>query len=390
MKLAHAPHEQRPPTSPPAATAPPALVAALASAGLRPPRAIAPDSPLQRSFHAAILAAVHAGPGPVAVDPLSRALLAEAERVAASGATVLVTGPSGSGKEVLARFIHDRSPRAARPFLAINCAALPEAMLEALLFGHERGAFTGAHGAAPGLFRSADGGTLFLDEVGELPLSLQAKLLRAVQEREVLPLGGTRPIPVDVRLIAATNRDLARDCAHGRFREDLFWRLSVFPLATLPLASRPLDIVPLAAALLVRLARADGQPLVWMADDALEALTHHRFPGNVRELDNLLQRASILAGGGPITAACLRFDRPPGADPADIALPGRADGGLVVQLKTREAEAIRAALAATGGRKALAARRLGISERTLRYKLAELAGRPRRPAPAAGAQEAAR
>ena len=352
------------------------LAQALAGAGIRPPLVAPGASPLQSRFAAAVLAALDPA-APVAADPRSCALLAEADRVAQTGATVLITGPSGSGKEVLARWIHARGPRGAHPFVAINCAALPEAMLEALLFGHERGAFTGAQAAAQGLFRAADGGTLFLDEVGELPLSLQAKLLRAVQEREVLPLGTTRPVPIDVRILAATNRDLARDCTEGRFREDLFWRLAVFPLETLPLSARPADIVPLAAALLVRLARADGQPLVWMRDDALETLIAHRFPGNVRELDNLLQRAAILAGGGVITAECLRFDRSPAADPADLARPPRADAGLLVQMKSREAEAIRAALEAAGGRRNLAAARLGISERTLRYKLAELAGRPR-------------
>jgi two-component system response regulator FlrC len=344
------------------------------------------DTPLQKRFIEGLWAGLDAD-APIAFDPRSRALLAEVGRVAATGATVLITGPSGSGKEVLARRIHALSPRAGRPFVAINCAALPEAMLEALLFGHERGAFTGAQGASPGLFRAADGGTLFLDEVGELPLSLQAKLLRAVQEREVLPLGSPRPVPIDVRLVAATNRDLARDAAEGRFREDLYWRLAVFPLETLPLAARPADIVPLAAALLLRLARADGQPLVWISDAGLEALLSHRFPGNVRELDNLLQRAAILAsaglagpglpGGGLITPDCLRFDRAPLTDPADLAMPRRADAGLVIQMRNLEAEAIRAALEATGGRRNLAAARLGISERTLRYKLADLAGRPR-------------
>ncbi len=375
----------------PTATEPGRLAAALANAGIRPPlvwqgRAPVAATPLQKRFIEGLWAGLDAD-APIAFDPRSRALLAEAGRVAATGATVLITGPSGSGKEVLARRIHALSPRAGRPFVAINCAALPEAMLEALLFGHERGAFTGAQGASPGLFRAADGGTLFLDEVGELPLSLQAKLLRAVQEREVLPLGSPRPVPIDVRLVAATNRDLARDAAEGRFREDLYWRLAVFPLETLPLAARPADIVPLAAALLLRLARADGQPLVWISDAGLEALLSHRFPGNVRELDNLLQRAAILAGsglsgaglpgGGLITPECLRFDRAPLADPADLAVPRRADAGLVIQMRNLEAEAIRAALEATGGRRNLAAARLGISERTLRYKLADLAGRPR-------------
>jgi two-component system response regulator FlrC len=294
-----------------------------------------------------------------------RDLLAIAARAARSRTSLLLTGPSGSGKDRLARFVHAESPRRAQPFVAVNCAALPEAMLESLLFGHVRGAFTGAADAQPGLFRAADGGTLFLDEIGDLPLALQAKLLRAVEQREVLPLGATRAVPVDVRLVAATHRDLQADVAAGRFRADLYWRLAVFTLALPPLAARPADIVPLAAAILGGLAAAPPR----LGEAALARLVAHGWPGNVRELGNVLERALILAGEGPIEAAHIRFDAPAAARPALLADQRRASEG----------EAIHRALAEPGGKRA-AARRLGISERTLRYKLADLDGRPRRPA----------
>jgi two-component system response regulator FlrC len=316
----------------------------------------------------------------IAADAESVALVELAGRVAASRSTVLIGGASGTGKEVLARSIHRMSPRAEGPFVAVNCAALPEAMLEALLFGHEKGAYTGAIGAAPGLFRAADGGTLFLDEVGELPLGLQAKLLRALQEREVLALGATRPVAVDVRIIAASNRDLFAAAASGQFREDLLWRLAVFPLNLRRLAERPADIVPLCAGLLLRHARTEGRPIPPITGAALQRLVNHGWPGNVRELDNVLQRALILAGDGPITEACIRLDAvvAGAASPIVVQQPG---SGLATTIKAREAEAIERALAEVGGRRSLAAQRLGISERTLRYKMAALAGRPR---PAAG------
>lgn len=310
--------------------------------------------------------------GLIAADADSLALRELAQRVAASQSTVLIGGPSGAGKEVLARFIHDASPRAGRPFVAVNCAALPEAMLEALLFGHERGAYTGAAGAAPGLFRAAHEGTLFLDEVGELPLAVQAKLLRAIQEREVLPLGATRPVSIDVRLVAASNRDLFEAAAAGTFREDLLWRLAVFPLTLKPLARRKGDIVPLTASLLLRQARAEARPVSPISEEALRRLVTHGWPGNVRELDNVLQRAAILAGGGRIGADCIQIDALPMADEPEMPV------DLTGAVKAREAETIRMVLAEVGGQRALAARRLGISERTLRYKLAELAGRPRK------------
>lgn len=298
---------------------------------------------------------------PVAADPSSRKLFDLAARAAKGRATILVTGPSGVGKEVLARFVHDNSDRSQRPFLAINCAALPETMLESLLFGHARGAFTGAENAAKGLFRAADTGTLFLDELGELPLALQAKLLRAVELGEILPLGASTPVRVDVRLVAATNRDLLAEVEAGRFRADLYWRLSVFPIELQPLSARPADILPLAALHLRR------QGVSSCPDETvLQDLLQHSWPGNVRELGNVLERAAILAGKERITAAHL------GLAPAQPAA-----ANLAEELRRHEAEAMAQVLVQTAGHRGAAARRLGISERTLRYKLAALAGRPR-------------
>lgn len=326
--------------------------------------------PLSRAFRRWQACGPHAGP--IAADPASRALFALAARAASTNSTILITGPSGTGKEVMARHIHTSSPRAAGPFVALNCAALPEAMLEALLFGHERGAFTGAQAAAPGLFRAASGGTLLLDELGELPLALQAKLLRAIEQREVLPLGATTPVAIDVRIVAATNRDLAADVAAGRFRADLHWRLAVFPIALPPLAARPLDIVALAATILARLGAGDAR----LTEPALVSLLRHSWPGNVRELSNVLERARILAGDAPIDAAHILFDSPQANATAGQETPVRC---LPQSLRTHEAAAIRSALAESGGRKGAAARRLGISERTLRYKLAAMSGRTRAP-----------
>lgn len=234
-------------------------------------------------------------------------------------------------------------------------------MVEARLFGHERGAFTGAHAASPGLVRSADGGSLFLDEVAELPLAAQAKLLRVLQEREVLAVGATRPVAVDVRIIAAGNRDLAADVASGRFRADLYWRLAVFPLRTLPLAARPADIIAIAAHML--LARTGGDGLVpWLAPCAQGRLNAHAWPGNVRELGNVLDRALVLTDGPDIRARDLLFDTlAPAAAATPAALPG--------VVRDAEQIAIARAIASAPTRRD-AARQLGISERTLRYKLA--------------------
>ncbi|MBY0520545.1 MAG: sigma-54 dependent transcriptional regulator, partial [Sphingomonas sp.] len=275
-------------------------------------------------------------------------------------------GPTGTGKEVLARAIHLGSTRATKPFVAINCAALPESMLEALLFGHQKGAFTGASSGGEGFFRAANGGTLLLDEIAEMPLNLQAKLLRALQEREVVPLGASTPEPIDVRVIACANRDLQGEVAAGRFRADLYYRLSVFPLNTKPLADRPQDIPALAATLVLR--HSQGRAVIpWPDASAVDVLMAHDWPGNVRELENVIQRALLFAAGDTISAAHILFDRPAStATPRREAVPETLNN--IVQM--REYQAIRDTLAACGGSRVETARRLGISERTLRYRLA--------------------
>jgi two-component system response regulator FlrC len=243
----------------------------------------------------------------IAADAASLQLMGVADRVARADVTVLINGPTGTGKEVLARFIHARSARADKPFVAINCAAIPENMLEAMMFGHEKGAFTGASVANKGLFRAADGGTLLLDEISEMPIGLQSKLLRVLQERCVTPLGVQKEIAVDVRVIATTNRDMAEEVRRNSFREDLFYRLNVFPLETLPLRERPQDILPLAVGLLRRHAEA-GHAIPWMTPEATAVLERHDWPGNVRELENVIQRALVLHVNGCITPSDIVLD----------------------------------------------------------------------------------
>lgn len=333
--------------------------------------------PTSESALAMTLAAI-AGPGePIAADPESLAVFALADRLAASDIPVLINGPTGTGKEVLSRFIHARSKRATRPFIAVNCAAMPEHMLEAMLFGHQKGAFTGATGASEGFMRAADGGTLLLDEIAELPLSLQAKLLRALQEQEVVPIGATRPIPVDVRVIACANRDLPTEVAEGRFRADLFYRLNVFPLSLRSLRERADDIAPLAFGMALRHAMTPSH-VPCFNEAALAMLKLHAWPGNVRELENVVRRALLLAGdAATITPEHIVFDSPARlvlepVEPIEVAEPVQVNSARklssVVQLS--EARAIIDTLEACGGNRLRAARELGISERTLRYRLA--------------------
>lgn len=234
----------------------------------------------------------------VACDPATGSLIDLAERVARTDVTVFINGPTGSGKEVLARSVHAASRRADKPFVAINCAAIPENMLEAMLFGHEKGSFTGAATANRGLIRAADGGTLLLDEVSEMPLGLQGKLLRVIQERRVTPLGSSEEVAVDIRIVATSNRDMSLEVREGRFREDLYYRLHVFPLTTRAIAQRPEDIAALAVSLLRRHWRDSTPPL--FTPEAMAALRRHNWPGNVRELENVIQRALVLCDGQTI------------------------------------------------------------------------------------------
>jgi two-component system, response regulator FlrC len=328
--------------------------------------------------------------GPVALEPASVQLLELASRVAQSDSTVLITGESGTGKEVLARYIHQQSPRAAQPFIAINCAAIPDNMLEATLFGHEKGAFTGAVASAPGKFELADKGTILLDEISEMPLALQAKLLRVLQEREVERVGARKPIALDIRVLATSNRDLAGEVAAGRFREDLYYRLSVFPLAWRPLRERPADIVPLAERLLAKHVKKMNHAPIRLSPQAQACLKSHAWPGNVRELDNAIQRALILQQGGLIQPQDLCLTAPIGfaaaaqPQPQLVAVPASLpasvpaaevpaeSGDLGEDLRRREFQVIIDTLRSERGRRKEAAERLGISPRTLRYKLAQM------------------
>ncbi len=309
----------------------------------------------------------------VAADPVSQELARLAQRVAQSDATVMITGESGVGKEVLARYIHNHSIRAQAPFVAINCAAIPENMLEAVLFGYEKGAFTGAHQARPGKFEQAQGGTLLLDEITEMDIGLQSKLLRVLQEREVERLGGRRVIDLDVRVLATSNRDLRQAVFDGGFREDLYYRLNVFPLELPPLRERREDILPLARKFILR--HLHGKPLPELCHDAMTRLHQYDWPGNVRELENVIQRALILNRGGRITATDIHFENLTGIHShppvSDKKLNLVQEDRLNDDLKQREADLILTALE-SGGSRTEVAKKLGISPRTLRYKLAKL------------------
>jgi two-component system response regulator FlrC len=310
----------------------------------------------------------------VAADPESKRLVALARKIAENDATVLITGESGSGKEVYARFIRDNSSRATAPYVAINCAAIPENMLEASLFGYEKGAFTGALAAHAGKFEQAQGGTLLLDEISEMDLGLQAKILRVLQEREVERLGSHRTVTLDVRVIATSNRDLPEEARAGRFRADLFYRLNVMSLRLPALRERRGDILPLAQRAIQACARA-GQAALSLSSDAEHKLLQHDWPGNARELTNIVQRAAWLATGCIIGANDLDIGPLAAADPAQTPLPAAAqpqDSGLGRDLKDRERELILATLRVTGGSRKLTAERLGISPRTLRHKLQQL------------------
>ena len=341
-------------------------------------------------------------PAFVFADPVSRNLLALAERVAQVDVTVLVAGPTGAGKEVLARILHDASARHQGPFVAFNCAAMPENLIEDMLFGHEKGSFTGASKVQPGLFEQAQGGTIFLDEIGEMSFHLQAKLLRILHERSVVRLGAQKAIDLDIRVVAATNRDLKAAIAQNTFREDLYFRLTAFKLTIPSLRERPKDILPLAEQFLSQ--QSNGGLPLRLTRAAQVSLEQYRWPGNVRELQNVLVRGMVLANGAPIDVQHLLFDdigEPdhlapqaryltdqqysaypapmadrPAAAPTHLAsyavgTPERATEGLNQVVKHSEWQTIMSALKVTRSREQ-AAEQLGISPRTLRHKLQKL------------------
>lgn len=326
---------------------------------------------------------------PVVAAASSKQLLALCAKVARTDASVMITGPSGSGKEVLARYIHQLSSRSDGPFVAINCAAIPENMLESTLFGYEKGAFTGAINACPGKFEQAQQGTILLDEITEMDLNLQAKLLRVLQEREVERLGGRKTIQLDVRVLATSNRDLKQAVAEGRFREDLYYRLNVFPLRWPALAERAEDIVPLAEHLLQRHCQAAGRSLVQLSTAAKTRLSQYSWPGNVRELDNVMQRALIICHGEKIDVDDImleQVDLCSGAIVAEQDEPDAehvasstslfdetiANNGFKHSVHEQEHRIILATMKACANRRKEVAEKLGISDRTLRYKLARM------------------
>ncbi len=309
---------------------------------------------------------------PIVADKSSIELLSLARKVATTEASVMVLGPSGSGKEVLAQYVHNNSPRAKQPFVAINCAAIPENMLEATLFGYEKGAFTGAIQACPGKFEQAQGGTILLDEITEMDLSLQAKILRVLQEREVERLGGRKTINLDVRVIATSNRNLKEAVSNGDFREDLYYRLNVFPLTWLPLAERVDDILPLAKHLITCYCQKNGEQRVEFSPSARSKLQAYNWPGNVRELDNVIQRALILHSNQIIDADDLMIENFETTSVNETEKVVASDDKLGSELKLQEHQIILDTLQACHGSRKAVAERLGISPRTLRYKIARM------------------
>lgn len=302
----------------------------------------------------------------IAVDEVMINLTQLALRVAKSDATVMITGESGTGKEVLSRFIHDNSSRFDRKFVAINCAAIPENMLEATLFGYEKGAFTGAYKSCPGKFEMAQGGTILLDEISEMDLLLQAKILRVLQEREVERLGGRKVIPLDVRVIATSNRDMKKEVAEGRFREDLYYRLNVFPLRVPCLNERKEDIPELAKYLVNKWAKINNSCVNNISSSALKLLMSHTWPGNVRELDNVIQRAIILSDSTIIDKDSLQIDE----EDKSGSLP--IENNSNIDIKGHEYKLIIDVLESVAWSRKKAAKKLGISERTLRYKMSKM------------------
>ena len=310
----------------------------------------------------------YAHPNIVARSPKMQEVLATVERVAPTNSTVLLGGESGVGKDLIARAIHEKSKRASGPFLKINSTAIPENLLESELFGFEKGAFTGAVASKPGKFELADKGTLFLDEIGDVPPAIQVKLLRVLQEREFERLGGTRTIKVDVRLIAATNRDLREALEQGTFREDLYYRLNVVPIDIAPLRERREDIPDLVNLFISRFAGDSGKPVEGITPDAMQILVNHHWPGNVRELQNVIERACALAKDSILTPADIHLDVR--SSKAANGAPGFLPDGMT--LEQWEDEMVQEALRRANGNKSQAARLLGLSRNALRYRLSKI------------------
>jgi two-component system response regulator PilR (NtrC family) len=319
------------------------------------------------------------GPNLIGESPAIVALRSQVSKLARSQAPVYISGESGSGKEIVARLIHARGPRSSGPFIPVNCGAIPQDLMESELFGHTRGSFTGATDDKMGLFQAAQDGTLFLDEVADLPLSMQVKLLRAIQEKAVRPIGAAAEIPTDIRILSATHKDLAKEVAEGRFRNDLYYRINVIGLHLPALRERAADIPLLAEFLLQRMALASGQPPHTLDASALDALAHYSFPGNVRELENILERAGTLSADNLVRAEDLML---PGAEPTPIPAATasseqrwpveQAFGDLDAYLENIEREVLTRALEDSRWNKTAAAKMLGISFRSLRYRLNKL------------------
>jgi DNA-binding NtrC family response regulator len=311
----------------------------------------------------------------IATGARMQEILASLERVAPTRSTVLLCGESGVGKDLFARAIHHHSPRASAPFVKINCTALPESLMESELFGYEKGAFTGAAAAKPGKFEQADGGTVFLDEIGDVPPSIQVKLLRILQEREFERLGSNKTRQIDVRIVAATNVDLRRALEEGNFREDLYYRLNVFPITIPPLRDRREDIPALAERFLKRFAAEAGSSVNGFSPEALRKLVDYHWPGNVRELENVVERSLVLARGGVIEAEDIRLDYAPTRNARHANGNGAGDDWFLpegVSLDQHEQNLIREALRRASGNKSQAARLLGLSRNALRYRLSQM------------------
>lgn len=315
--------------------------------------------------------------GFVASDSKTKEVMEIAKRVANSDATLLITGESGTGKEVLAQYIHQQSNRSKEAFVAINCAAIPENMLEAILFGYQKGAYTGAYKACPGKFEQAQNGTLLLDEISEMSLPLQAKLLRVLQEKEVERLGDQNSIALNVRVIATSNRNMRKEVDAGQFREDLYYRLNVFPVNMPALRERTDDIVPIAKFLLARAATENNVSCPELSEEVCRTLQTYSWPGNVRELDNVMQRALILQASGVVTENEIQFEHHSFQQTESVSEPDKEidlnkENTLGDDLKDREQNMIIEVLKETMGSRKTAAEKLGISPRTLRYKLAKM------------------